>query len=451
MYIKNSSIVAAAGLGCLLTAGLAHSSPVSLRVQSSQRVLHADKPQTVYLKIGLEGQSVVERVTRAPINVAIVLDRSGSMSGEKLRQAKKAAIAAIKRLNARDIVSVVAYDDVVRVLVPATKVSDKRQIYRAIRRLTAGNMTALFAGVSKGSREVRKFMSDNRVNRVVLLSDGLANIGPSSPDALASLGRSLLKEGISVTTIGLGLGYNEDLMYKLASASDGNHVFVEHPKQLARIFDREFNELMSVVAKDIHVTIDCPPHVRPLRALGRQARITAHRDKAGRTLRYRVRARLNQIYGGQQKYLLLAVRVPAQTVGTELGLGRVRVRFADTSTRSRRQLAGSTTVNFSASHKDVAASENREVMVAVTEQQATENTERAVALRDQGRVKEARKALESNAAFVRGTGKKFRSSRLNKLADEVDKDVENLSESDWGAQRKRVLHRRSRVRRQSKW
>jgi Ca-activated chloride channel family protein len=419
---------------------------VNLRVQASQGVLRADTSQTVYLKIGLEGQSVVKRSTRAPINVAIVLDRSGSMSGEKLRQAKEAAIAAIERLNARDIVSVVAYDDVVRVLVPATKVSDKRQIYRAIRRLDAGSMTALFAGVSKGSSEVRKFRSRERVNRVVLLSDGLANIGPSSPDALGALGLSLLKEGISVTTIGLGLGYNEDLMYKLASASDGNHVFVEHPKQLASIFDREFNELMSVVAKDVYVTVDCPPQVRPVRAWGREASITAVRDDSDGQLRYRVRARLNQIYGGQQKYLLLAVKVPPHAAGTKLGLGQVRVHFADTATNARRQLADMATVSFSDSHDAVTASENREVMVAVTEQQATDDTERAVVLRDQGRIKEAKKVMKDAAALLRTKGTSLGSSRLNKLADEAEADEKNLSPEDWRAQRKRVFDRSAAVR-----
>jgi len=194
---------------------------VKLDVALSHPVLLAGKKQTAYLKVGLTGVPLANPEHRAPANIAIVLDRSGSMSGEKIRKAKEAAILAIARLGSEDIVSVVAYNSYVTVLVPATKVSDKHALYSAINRLYAGGSTALFAGVSKGAHEVRKFIAPDRVNRVILLSDGLANVGPSSPEALAALGASLAKEGISVTTIGLGLGYNEDLMFHLAHASDG--------------------------------------------------------------------------------------------------------------------------------------------------------------------------------------------------------------------------------------
>jgi len=236
-------------------AACAWANPASLTVDVSQGRLEAGRQQTVYLKVGVTGANSEVSVTRAPVNTAIVLDRSGSMAGDKLENAKKAALQALDRLGPDDIVAVVAYDDNVRVLVPATRATDKREIAAAIMRLTAGNTTALYAGVSRGAQEVRKFLAANRINRVVLLSDGLANVGPSSPAMLAGLGASLAKEGISVTTIGLGLDYNEDLMTRLAMASDGNHAFVENPTMLASIFDREFGELLSVVATNVEVRI----------------------------------------------------------------------------------------------------------------------------------------------------------------------------------------------------
>jgi len=101
----------------------------------------------------------------------------------------------------------------------------------------------LFAGVASGAAEVRKFLERGAVNRVILLSDGQAYIGPSSPMELADLGRSLGKESISVSTLGVGPGYNEDLMMQLAAASSGNHVFVEVEASLVAIFNREFDWL----------------------------------------------------------------------------------------------------------------------------------------------------------------------------------------------------------------
>ena len=109
----------------------------------------------------------------------------------------------------------------------------------------------MFSGVSKGASEVRKFLDSNRVSRVILLSDGLANLGPSTPSELGQLGHSLSKEGISVTTIGLGLGYNEDLMTQLAGMSDGNHAFVQNYSDLTKIFAAEFNTALTVVANQL--------------------------------------------------------------------------------------------------------------------------------------------------------------------------------------------------------
>jgi Ca-activated chloride channel family protein len=137
---------------------------------------------------------------RTPANVALVIDRSGSMQGDKIRQAREAAIEAVGRLNGNDIISIVAYDDTVDVLVPATKASDIAVIKNGIRKIKADGSTALFAGVSKCAAEVCKFLARDRVNRIILLSDGMANVGPDSPGALGDLGASLAKEGISVTS-----------------------------------------------------------------------------------------------------------------------------------------------------------------------------------------------------------------------------------------------------------
>ncbi|MCP4644119.1 MAG: VWA domain-containing protein, partial [bacterium] len=236
-----------------------------------------------------------------------------------------AAIMALRRLKRDDIVSVVTYDTTVNVLVPATKVSDLEVIVREIQRIQAGSNTALFGGVSKGAAEVRKFLVDDRVNRIILLSDGLANVGPSSPGALADLGASLAKEGIAVSTIGLGLGYNEDLMTQLAQASDGNHIFAENARDLEVAFNAEFSDVLSVVAQDVTVRIRCPEGVRPVRVLGRDA------DVVGQT----VTTRLNQLYSEQQKYVILEVEVPASSTGSEMELASVGVSYANMDTKTK--------------------------------------------------------------------------------------------------------------------
>src|SRR5207244_2362433 len=110
----------------------------------------------------------------------------------------------LDRLTQDDVVSIIAYDGAVQVLVSATKLSDRDLVRARIRAIAPGGATALFAGVSRGIEEVRKFKAPGRVNRVILLSDGQANVGPSSPNELGRLGAACAKESISVTTIGLG-------------------------------------------------------------------------------------------------------------------------------------------------------------------------------------------------------------------------------------------------------
>ena len=132
---------------------------------------------------------------------------------------------ATERLDEGDVLGIVSYSDNAYVRVPAGELDDLSEIRSAIRELEAGGRTALHAGVSQGLSELREFIDPYKVNRVILLSDGLANIGPASPRELAELGRGAAQDGVSITTIGLGLGYNEDLMTQLALASDGNHAF----------------------------------------------------------------------------------------------------------------------------------------------------------------------------------------------------------------------------------
>ncbi|MFV1979806.1 MAG: VWA domain-containing protein, partial [Rhodothermia bacterium] len=229
---------------------------VQLRASISHPILLGGRQQTAFIKIDLTGFQIERETDRAPVNVAFVLDKSGSMGGQKMDQAIEATIMAIQYLNPGDVVSVIVYDSEARVLVPATALTDKQAIQEQIRSLAAGGGTALYAGVTLGATELREFLDPKRVNRVILLSDGQANEGPSSPSELGDLGSALSRDGISVTTIGLGLGYNEDLMTQLALRSDGNHSFVEDVENLALIFNQEFGDVLSVIAQDVQVTID---------------------------------------------------------------------------------------------------------------------------------------------------------------------------------------------------
>ncbi len=268
--------------GCFQCSGAMAGNGVKLAVEPNQSVFAAGESNKAYVRVQLEGLGEEEPAgVRPPVNVALVIDRSGSMRGPKIEQAKEAAILALSRLTPRDRVSVVAFDHNVDVVVPAGPFVDFPEMKQRISSIHPGGRTAIYAAVRQAGQSVSEAVSEGSISRVILMSDGQANVGPSSPAELEQLGRELAGQGISVSTIGLGLDYSEELMTRLAAASDGNHAFVENPEQLAGIFNKEFGDVFSVVGQDAEVEIECPEGVEPLRGMGRDMKIQGRRASSG--------------------------------------------------------------------------------------------------------------------------------------------------------------------------
>jgi Ca-activated chloride channel family protein len=329
-------------------------------------------------------------------------------------------------LGSDDIVSIVAYDSTVQVIVPATKLSDQESIVQKIRRIEAGGSTALFAGVSKGADELRKFLDKNRVNRVILLSDGLANVGPRTPSELGKLGASLMKEGICVTTMGLGLDYNEDLMTKLARNGGGNHVFIEQAENLVRVFNHEFNDVLSVVAQEVAIDIRIAHGVRPVRVLNVDAEINGQE----------VIVQLNQIYSEQEKYVMLEVEVPATMAGKSRDVAEVRVSYANMQTKTTDRLTSAVRANFTKSLADIEAKLNSPVCAAAVLQISNAQNKLATTLRDQGDIDGARKVLLENSRYLGENAVKFKAEILQlRGADNLDQ-AQNLAGPGWARYRK---------------
>lgn len=426
--LLSMAVLLTAFLPGLSSGSQAAASQIGLKVAMSNPVLHADQQQPDFLKVGLTGFRMKSETERPGANIALVLDKSGSMSGEKIEEAKRAAIEAVRQLGPRDIVSVVTYDSTVHVLVPATRLTDADEVCRQISTIEAGGNTALFAGVSKGAAELRKFIDREYVNRIILLSDGLANVGPSSPQELGTLGKSLSKESISVSTLGLGLGYNEDLMVELASHSGGNHVFVERATELAEIFRREFRSVLSVVAQEVAITIQVEPGIRPVRVLGYPAEISGQK----------VTVQINQLYSEQEKYVILEVEVPASPADAPRRVAAVDVTYANMLTRATDHLKGSASVNFSRSKDEVAASVDADVLKASVMMLSNDRSKQATELRDKGDVAGARRLLRENADYLQEYAVKLKSEELDLLCRENLSQSKNLDAANYVRSRKEM-------------
>jgi Ca-activated chloride channel homolog len=372
----------------LLAPGTRADQPIRLDARLAHGIMKGDEGQRNYLRIGLKGCRPEPNRDRTPVNVAFVIDRSGSMAGQALEQARAAAIMAVHRLGPADIASVVTFDHAAQLLVDAQRVTDRDVFIDRVARIAVGGTTAIHAGVVLGAIEVGKFKASGRLNRVILLSDGQANVGPRRPAEFASLGAALFAEGISVTTIGLGAGYNEDLMLELARSSDGNHAFAREPSDLITIFNKEFDDVLGSCAQTVSIDIDLVPGVRVVRSLSREGSIDGQRATF----------RLNQLYAGTEHYLLLELELDqAVTAVGERELGIVKVGYALSHTPSRQTIDTAVRAGFSASDDQVRAGRDPKVEEAVLEQVTRQRAQQAVKLQDAGKASEARQLLMQNA------------------------------------------------------
>ena len=413
-------------------AGIEHGK-VICRVETDRAILPAGNSQNVVLKVTLDAPPAPVHIKRPPVNLALVMDQSGSMNGIKINQAKKAAIEALTRLGVQDIFSVVVYDTNIHTIVPAQNAKNTQEIIRTIQQIRAGGSTALFGGVSQGAAEIRKHLENDYIHRIVLLSDGLANVGPRTPDDLGRLGAALIKENISVTTVGVGTDYNEDLMARLAQKSDGNTYFVESGYDLPRIFAAELGDVLNVVARRVKVTITLPENVKPVNIIGREGRIKGNK----------IELYMNQLYGNQEKYALVKVNIPSSISGSKIEIARADVTYENPFSRQQEKSTGISYARFSNDLKKVAKSSNINV---IREYQLNLNAiaqEKAIELSDKGRKEEAVRELKQSAVKLKEVGNLYRDDELLKQADALEIEAEKIEDQGMSPKSRKVLRTKS--------
>lgn len=375
--------------------------PVRLRLELDRPVLPAESRETVVLKVALDGARPAQ-TRRAPVNLALVIDKSGSMGGDKIVRAREAALEAVRRLSHDDIVSIVVYDDDVRTLVPARRVGDGEALATAIEGIEAGGSTNLHGGVVAGAAELRKNIEGGYTHRVLLLSDGQANVGPQTPEALGSLGARLVREGISVTTIGLGLDFNEDLMTRLARRSDGNTYFVAESRDLPRIFNEELGDVLSIVARRVVIELDFPEGARPVRVVGREGRVEEKR----------VIVELNQLYGGQEKFALVEVELDPAAKASSRRVASARVRYEDAATARPASRDAAVVASFAVDREKVVAAANRQVQADYAVNRLAETRDEVVVLVDAGRRDEAAARLREVGSSLTALGAAYNNAAV---------------------------------------
>jgi Ca-activated chloride channel family protein len=245
--------------------------------------------------------------TRAPVNLAIVIDRSGSMKGNRLRNAIQGAASAIERLNDGDVVSVVTFDSRTQVLVQPTPIdaSSRSRIRSEVQGISLGGDTCISCGVEDGLALLER--TTGRVNRMIVLSDGDATAGIRDLPGFRSMAQRARDRGASITTIGVDVEYNEKIMTAIAGDSNGRHYFVENEAALERVFEQETENLTGTLASGAEAQIELAPGVELVRVF----------DRTFRRVGNKVIVPLGAFSGSETKTVLVKVRVPSDKEGQQ--------------------------------------------------------------------------------------------------------------------------------------
>lgn len=217
-----------------------------------------DQASSLDLLITISPPALASQTTerpRPPLNLALVVDRSGSMGGQKLSYARKAARFLVSQLTAADRLALVTFDTEVQVVMPSTPVRDPQPFLAAINSIHSGSCTALFDGWWAGALQAAEHLDPGALNRVLLLSDGQANRGLSDKGQIADRVAGLTQRGVSTSAFGLGDDFDEDLMGAIAMAGDGTLAHIESPRQLQELYEGELQGLATTFGRKVSLGI----------------------------------------------------------------------------------------------------------------------------------------------------------------------------------------------------
>lgn len=218
-------------------------------------VIKVGVTQKIYLMARVISGAAVNQHKRRPLNLSLVIDKSGSMAGDKIDYTRQAAQFMVQNLGVSDTLSIVLYNDTVETLLMPEKVQRKDIISQKIGEIKPSGTTNLSSGWLEGCKLVAQNLDTPSLNRVILMSDGLANRGVTDKTQLVTMAQQKFGEGVSTTTMGLGTDFNEDLLMEMASAGGGAFYFIESPEVTPQIFQEELQGLLNVVGQNLVIGI----------------------------------------------------------------------------------------------------------------------------------------------------------------------------------------------------
>lgn len=292
---------------------------VAMDVRWGNNVVSPMQPEAV-LQVGFTTSAVSDRTDLRPLNLVLVIDRSGSMLAEdKMSRVKQSLLTMISQLRATDVISIVTFESSAQLLLPAQRIGDGATVRQAINQIQPGGSTNLHSGLMLGYSEARKNFRADATNRVILLTDGIANVGVTNPQQIVSDSLPFNQAGIDLSTIGVGLDLDKDLLSQLAKGGRGLFHFVADAQDIEKVFVKEVQSLISPVARRVQLEISYDPNLELEQLYG-------YEPQHGQT---RVRLNLDDMNTGLTEVVMMRFKMKRQQdVGRRLPV-RVRLSYYD--------------------------------------------------------------------------------------------------------------------------
>jgi Ca-activated chloride channel family protein len=375
--------------GALLCVGPAAAADVRVFAGFDNPAVYVSEPDERYLEIEVvapEGGPLRQPLRRPRLNLALVLDKSGSMAeARKIDFVREAAHRLVDELQYGDRFALVTYDDRVDVPIPSEALEERGFTHRVIDGLRPGGATNLGGGLLEGFRQVRRRYDPEGINRVLLLSDGLANRGITSPDELSRIAAGEGEAGISVTTFGVGSEFNEDLLSGLAESGRGTYYYIDEARRIPDLLAREFSTLESVYASDVEITVELHAEVVIHEVLGYRFRRDGNRYVVN----------VGSLSAGERRRVMCRLAPPRWGRGSHR-IGQVLVRYQLPGERRRLSASQELRLKWLDDRREVSRAVNRDVSERSAVFQANAARQRAAQLADKGDVAGARGVLRES-------------------------------------------------------
>jgi Ca-activated chloride channel family protein len=360
---------------------------------------------------------------RLPLNLCLCIDRSGSMEGEPLDYVKRACAYVVDLLDQNDVLSVVTFAEDIEVVMPARRVVNRQLIKEHILRIDVGNTTNLYDGILTAGRQIASAQSPAYLNRLLVLTDGEPTTGIKDFQSIVGQVAELKGRGVSVTALGFGPDYNEELMAGIARRSGGNYYYISRPELIPEVFRKELESLMTVVAKSLRLQFNLTRWTQLRQVYGMQPTFGARS----------ITVDLVDLERGAALTALAEVDLARRPAGT-YRVAQAVLTYDDLSSGRTQQISADAVVEFVADESRIASGVNPAVAREIEIAQASKNLERTV----MGMKTQALNAGMAIAELERTQSLLMAQGRLEQ-AQEVTKAIASLRQSGGSGEAEKTL------------